>query len=97
MSTPPSRSDPPAPSEERPRLERGETPAPVPSPTGPRSCMGSLTALLGALLGGAYILNPTAGLFELAPDNAPLVGNLDEAAAAALLIFGLRYLFSRRR
>jgi uncharacterized membrane protein YkvA (DUF1232 family) len=33
-----------------------------------------------------YIANPTGGLFELIPDNLPVVGNLDEAAATALLI-----------
>jgi hypothetical protein len=59
--------------------------------------MGSVWALLGVLIGGIYILNPTLGLFELLPDNAPGVGNLDEAGAAALLIFGLRYLLVRRR
>lgn len=73
-------------------------PAPAaPGPTPPRSCMGSFWALLGVLVGGIYILNPTLGLFELLPDNAPGIGNLDEAGAAALLIFGLRYLLARRR
>jgi len=38
-----------------------------------------------------YILNPGAGVFELIPDNLPLVGNLDEAAAVALLLICLRY------
>jgi len=38
-----------------------------------------------------YLLNPGAGLFELLPDNLPLVGNLDEAAAAALLLACLKY------
>lgn len=38
-----------------------------------------------------YLFNPGAGLFELIPDNLPLVGNLDEAAAAALLITVLRH------
>jgi len=38
-----------------------------------------------------YILNPTAGLFEIIPDNLPLVGNLDEAAAVALLLMCLSY------
>ena len=46
-------------------------------------CLGVLAAL--------YILNPTAGLFEIIPDNLPLVGNLDEAAAVALLIMCLKY------
>ena len=38
-----------------------------------------------------YIINPGAGLFELIPDNLPLVGNLDEAAAVTLLLMCLRY------
>jgi hypothetical protein len=49
--------------------------------------------LIGALTGLSllYLINPGAGFFELIPDNLPLVGNLDEAAAAALLMAGLRY------
>ena len=43
------------------------------------------------LLATLYILNPTAGLFEFIPDNLPLVGNLDEAAAVALLLMCLSY------
>ena len=35
---------------------------------------------------GVYVLNPGAGVFELIPDNLPVVGNLDEAAAVGLLI-----------
>ncbi len=46
-------------------------------------CLGVLAAL--------YLLNPTAGVFELIPDNLPLVGNLDEAAAVALLVMCLKY------
>ena len=49
--------------------------------------------LVGAigLLATIYILNPTAGVFEILPDNLPLVGNLDEAAAVTLLLMCLRY------
>ena len=43
------------------------------------------------LLATLYILNQTAGLFEIIPDNLPLVGNLDEAAAVALLLMCLGY------
>ncbi|MCK4507368.1 MAG: DUF1232 domain-containing protein [Desulfuromonadales bacterium] len=46
-------------------------------------CLGLLSAL--------YILNPTAGLFEIIPDNLPFIGNLDEAAAVALLLLCLKY------
>ena len=38
-----------------------------------------------------YLLNPTAGFFELIPDNIPIIGNLDEAAAVTLLLMCLRY------
>jgi len=43
------------------------------------------------LLATIYILNPTAGFFEIIPDNLPLIGNLDEAAAVALLLMCLSY------
>ncbi len=50
-------------------------------------CLG-----LAALI---YLLNPGSGLFEFLPDNLPLIGNLDEAAAVAVLAaclqhFGIR-------
>lgn len=43
------------------------------------------------LISALYILNPTAGIFEIIPDNLPFIGNLDEAAAVALLLMCLRY------
>jgi hypothetical protein len=43
------------------------------------------------LISVIYLLNPGAGIFELIPDNLPLIGNLDETAAAALLLGCLRY------
>ena len=43
-------------------------------------------------MAGVYLLNPTAGVLELLPDNLPVLGNLDEGAAAALLIFCVRSL-----
>ena len=42
-----------------------------------------------------YIINPTAGLLELIPDNAPFIGNLDEFAASALLIKAIRVVFGK--
>jgi len=47
-------------------------------------CLGLLSVI--------YLLNPGAGIFELLPDHLPFVGNLDEAAAAALLLWCLKYL-----
>ncbi|MEX0777654.1 MAG: hypothetical protein WD042_18260 [Phycisphaeraceae bacterium] len=39
----------------------------------------------------AYLLNPGWGIFELLPDNLPIIGNLDEAGAALLVLGTLRY------
>ena len=44
-------------------------------------CVGSLALF--------YLLNPGAGVFELLPDNLPLIGNIDEAAAAIRKRLGL--------
>jgi hypothetical protein len=47
-------------------------------------------ALMG-LMAALYLINPTAGFFEILPDNLPFIGNLDEATATAILIAVLRY------
>ncbi|HQW28760.1 MAG TPA: DUF1232 domain-containing protein [Verrucomicrobiales bacterium] len=58
---------------------------------GKRSLGSSIVvAILGAI-SAVYLFNPTAGILELVPDNLPFVGNIDEAAAAALLISCLAY------
>ncbi len=44
-----------------------------------------LVALAG-LISLIYLFNPTAGILELIPDNFPIVGNLDEAAACQLFL-----------
>lgn len=61
-----------------------------------------IVAGLGAF-SAFYLFNPGAGVIELIPDNIPFIGNLDEAAAAGLLISCLAYfgvdlggLFGRR-
>jgi hypothetical protein len=38
-----------------------------------------------------YLINPGMGILELIPDNLPIIGNLDEAGAAVLLIAALKY------
>ncbi|WP_432823920.1 DUF1232 domain-containing protein [Trichloromonas sp.] len=53
--------------------------------------MKKLAVLGVGLLAVIYLLNPGAGIFELIPDNLPYIGNLDEAAAVALLLGCLRY------
>ena len=45
-------------------------------------------------LGGialVYLINPTLGVFEILPDNLPLIGNLDEGGAVILLSNVLAY------
>ncbi|MCG8602446.1 MAG: hypothetical protein MI807_20035 [Verrucomicrobiales bacterium] len=53
-----------------------------------------VTTVIVGLLGvfsAIFLLNPGFGaLFEI-PDNIPVIGNLDEAAAAAILISCLAY------
>jgi uncharacterized membrane protein YkvA (DUF1232 family) len=51
-----------------------------------------LLAAAGAAAAVIYLLNPAWGIFELIPDVLPIVGNLDEASAAALLFACLRAL-----
>lgn len=53
--------------------------------------MKKIVVFIIGLLSVIYILNPTAGIFEIIPDNLPMVGNLDEAAAVALLLICLKY------
>lgn len=45
---------------------------------------------LGILVSVVYLLNLGAGLIELIPDTLPIVGNLDEAAFTALLLWCIR-------
>lgn len=49
------------------------------------------------IVGVAYLLNPTAGILELIPDNLPLVGNLDEGAAAFLVWNAIQKIRSIRK
>ena len=51
----------------------------------------NIMVVLAGLISLVYLLNPTAGVLELIPDNFPIVGNLDEAAACAILLAVLRY------
>ena len=53
-----------------------------------------LAGLVGAIC-IVYIINPTAGLIELIPDNAPFIGNLDEAGVTAILIQCIRMLVEK--
>jgi len=55
------------------------------------------TIYLLSAVGLVYLLNPTAGLIELIPDNFPLVGNLDEAAAGLFLWQGINQFIQSRK
>ena len=49
-----------------------------------------LVAVAG-LLSLVYLVNPGARVFELITDNIPIVGNLDEAVACAIILAAFRY------
>jgi uncharacterized membrane protein YkvA (DUF1232 family) len=51
----------------------------------------SLVVFATGVMAALYLLNPGAGFFEIIPDNLPVIGNLDEAGATALLLACLRY------
>ena len=50
-----------------------------------------ILVVLAGLLSLVYLANPGAGIFEIIPDNLPIVGNLDEAAACAIILAAFRY------
>ena len=56
------------------------------------SCLGQAIAIGGILVSGLFLSNMALGLAFEIPDNLPFVGNLDEAAATAMLLACLRYL-----
>lgn len=67
-------------------------PPPDPPPAPPPRTLGkSLVALGLGALSLVYLLNPGAGIIDLIPDNLPILGNLDEAAATLLLLNCLAY------
>lgn len=53
--------------------------------------------ILAGVIGVGYILNPGMGIFELIPDSIPVIGNLDEGAAATAIWYGLLEWFEMRR
>ena len=58
--------------------------------------MKKLGILLLALVSIIYLLNPTAGIFEVLPDNIPFIGNVDETLAAYILYSCLEFLRGRQ-
>ncbi len=53
--------------------------------------MKGFAIIVTAVLCVIYLLNPTAGFLEFIPDNLPVIGNLDEATAVAILLACARY------
>ena len=53
--------------------------------------MKSIVIAIVGIISLVYIINPGAGFIELIPDNFPIIGNLDEAAATVLLLSCLSY------
>ncbi|XLQ19874.1 MAG: DUF1232 domain-containing protein [Candidatus Moraniibacteriota bacterium] len=53
--------------------------------------MKSVFVVITGIVAFIYLLNPTFGVFELLPDAMPVIGNLDEAGATALLLASLAY------
>ncbi len=51
---------------------------------------GIIVSLIAAFC-VVYLLNPTMGVIEFIPDNFPIIGNLDEATATAVLLACARY------
>ena len=51
----------------------------------------NIFVFLIGILSLVYLINPGMGIFEIIPDNLPIIGNLDEAGAAVLLIAVLKY------
>jgi len=58
--------------------------------------MKTLLVITMMVIAGLYLLNPTAGVFELLPDNLPGVGNLDEGLAAFIIYSGFEYFRGKR-
>ena len=50
-----------------------------------------LGVILAGLISLVYLINPGAGFLEIIPDNFPIIGNLDEAAACAVILAAFRY------
>ncbi|MBN1963660.1 MAG: DUF1232 domain-containing protein [Anaerolineae bacterium] len=61
------------------------------TPAQPPNAITRLAVLVVTLIAAIYLANPGAGLIELIPDVIPVLGNLDEATALALLFSGLNF------
>ena len=50
-----------------------------------------ISAILVGAMAVLYLINPTAGFLEFLPDNLPIIGNIDEAAAVLIIISVLQH------
>jgi len=57
----------------------------------PKSPASTLMMLVVGALAALYLINPSAGILELLPDNLPIIGNLDEVAATTILLASLAH------
>jgi uncharacterized membrane protein YkvA (DUF1232 family) len=58
----------------------------------PKKPLFKFLAIIIIIISILYLINPTAGVIELIPDNIPFIGNIDEAAITAILIKCIYYL-----
>jgi glycine/D-amino acid oxidase-like deaminating enzyme len=48
--------------------------------------VGNLISVVGLLITGVYLANPTAGFIEFLPDALPGIGNFDEVVATTIFL-----------
>lgn len=53
--------------------------------------MKTIAVSILAIASLIYLANPTAGIFELLPDNIPFIGNIDEGLASFILYSSFEY------
>ena len=56
-----------------------------------RTAIKSALVILIGCISALYLANPTMGFVEVAPDNLPVIGNIDEAAVTLILISCFAY------
>jgi uncharacterized membrane protein YkvA (DUF1232 family) len=48
-----------------------------------------IQGVIAIVFSGLYLINPTGGIIEFIPDVIPIAGNIDEAGAVLILLWGL--------
>lgn len=71
-------------------MQKNPNDAQVPRKKPKTSCWGAVIAFFFSVISIFWILNFSAGIFEI-PDNIPIIGNLDEAFFTMLLVASLSY------